>query len=305
MKKRLAVAVGLAVLLVGWFVLFRTSPTPVAGGYVVDLDGLRATAAAPSEELPTDVRVLHVADGDLPKFFVMAGNGSGNYSSVYAAFQVLTPDAGTVLIDTAYDRAGYEALDGTLTTFHDDAWLTLEKAMSNATAIVLTHEHPDHIGGVARSKNVTAHAQGRLLLTQEQLDNALAEPMTGLKKDAVAGLKPIAYEKLYRVAPGVALQRAPGHSPGSQLVYVRRADGRELLFVGDIAWNHDSFKALRMRPLAASLFLHEQRQPVIDQIAALKKLLDEHPEVQVVVAHDGAALERLEASGLVTAGFVE
>ena len=27
-----------------------------------------------------------------------------------------------------------------------------------------------------------------------------------------------------------------GYTPGSQMVYVKRADGREILFLGDVAW---------------------------------------------------------------------
>lgn len=306
MKKRLPALVAVLVVInVLWFVLFRTSPSPTPGAFYVDLEGLRATADAGADELPTDVRVLHLADGALPGFFVIAGGASGSLPAVYASFQVVMPDAGSVIIDTAYDRAGWEAIDGKLSTFHDDAWERLEKAMLASSAIVLTHEHPDHIGGVARSKHALTLAKGPLRMTKEQVDFALAESKTGFTKEAAGALTPIAYDKLFRVAPGVVLQRAPGHSPGSQLIYVHRADGKELLFVGDIAWNQVSIDQQRMRPLAASLFLAEQRQPVIDQLGALHQLQAEHPEVQIVIAHDGKGLERVVASGAVNEGFIE
>ena len=302
-KLRIVLGALVAILLTTYLVFFATSPSP-ADGYSVDLEGLRRTAG--TEDLPTDVRVLHIADGTMPAFAAVAGAGIGSVKTVYSAFQVVTPSAGFVIVDTAYDRAGFDAMGaGAITTFHDDAWMTLDKAMANSAAIVVTHEHPDHLGGAARSTNQDVRKTGRLLMTQEQIDFGVKEAMTGLRAESVKDLKPIAYDALYRVVPGVVLQRAPGHSPGSQLVYVKRADGKELLFVGDVVWNERSLDEGRMRPLLLSLFLGENRRQVIDQIGALQKLRKEHPEIQIVVAHDGDALARVVGTGSVKEGFID
>ncbi|MGV3625794.1 MAG: MBL fold metallo-hydrolase [Archangium sp.] len=302
-KLRIVLGALAAILLTTWLVFFATSPSP-GDGYAIDLEGLRRTAG--TEELPTDVRVLHIADGSMPAFAAVAGAGPMSVNAVYTSFQIVTPASGFVIIDTAYDRAGFDAMGaGAMTSFHDDAWATLDKAMANAAAIVVTHEHPDHLGGAARSKNPEVRKTGRLLVTKEQIDFGVKEPMTGLTAESVKDLKPIAYDSLYRVVPGVALQRAPGHSPGSQLVFVKRADGKELLFVGDVVWNERSIEEGRMRPLLLSLFLGENRTQVIDQIGALQKLRKDHPEVQIVVAHDGDALARVVSTGAVKEGFLE
>ena len=38
-------------------------------------------------------------------FWLLIGGGLGNLPAVYVSFQVVTPDAGTVIIDTAFSRS--------------------------------------------------------------------------------------------------------------------------------------------------------------------------------------------------------
>src|SRR5262249_41940378 len=44
------------------------------------------------------------------------------------------------------------------------------------------------------------------------------------------------YPQYYPVAPGVVLIRSPGHSPDSQMVFIRLQSGREILHSVDSAW---------------------------------------------------------------------
>ena len=118
------------------------------------------------------------------------------------------------------------------------AYERLEKAMTLASAIVFTHEHPDHVGGIASASDSAAFDM-QTRLTREQLESPKLE-RSEFRPGALDHRIPLDYQGLYALAPGVVLQKAPGHSPGSQLIYVELANGRRFVFVGDIAWSKDN-----------------------------------------------------------------
>jgi glyoxylase-like metal-dependent hydrolase (beta-lactamase superfamily II) len=100
-------------------------------------------------------------------------------------------------------------------------------------------------------------------------------------------LTPLEYEKYYALAPGMVLVKAPGHTPGSQLVFVKLASGKELLFIGDVAWHMTQLHELWYRPrLVTDLYLHENRNQVLNEFRTLHDLGASEPALQIVVSHD-------------------
>src|SRR5690606_38980467 len=112
------------------------------------------------------------------------------------------------------------------------------------------------------------------------------------------GYEPLVYEQYEVLAPGVAVIKSPGHSPGSQMVYVQLADGSEVLFIGDVAWKYRNILVQRERArLVTQFFLKEDRSAVFGQLKALKDLSEAEPEISIIPGHDGEIVGNLVEAG--------
>jgi glyoxylase-like metal-dependent hydrolase (beta-lactamase superfamily II) len=297
----IAVAIVGTLIAVGHHVLLGSGEVPALSTYALDLSRLRSTAGAPDAELPIEVRVEVIARSRVPRGFLVAGESLvARAELVTVAYQVVYPDQRSVIIDAGADQALFDAeLPGT--TVDADAHAAVQRALPFAEHVVVTHEHFDHLGGVARSPHFERIAP-KVRLTTAQLDNTAETRRAGLTPQAASQLSPLQYAGHHRLAPGVVLVAAPGHTPGSQMVFVKLRDGRELLLLGDVAWHRDGIELPRARPWVASRFvLGEDREAVNHQLRALHEL--RRQPVHLVVAHDGEQLRALLRDGLLTAGF--
>jgi glyoxylase-like metal-dependent hydrolase (beta-lactamase superfamily II) len=284
------------VLLAGkYFLLSR----PAAAGpeYIIDLAALHTAAVAGGGSLPQRIEVEKIGEFAFPRTLVVAGEGFRMHHMVLLAHRVVWPDS-SVMIDTAMAPAATKKMPGSKADA--PAFDRVEAAMKKASAIVFTHEHVDHVGGVAAAPDFPAIAK-KVRMTREQYDSSKLE-RGEFPAGTLATLEPLSYQGLYAVAPGVVLQKAPGHSPGSQMIYVELGNGQRFLFVGDVAWTKDNIKLQIGRPGIATLLMKEDRPAVAAQLHALAEL---PPDVHVVVAHDPIALDDDLKAGLYREGFTD
>jgi len=282
-----------ALILVGKHLLFDTAAAP-GDQFVVDVEALHRAATA-TGPLPQRIEVEQVGEFSFPQTLAVAGDGWSKHPMVLLAHRVVWPDR-SLVIDTAMSAAAAKVLPGS--TLDSAAIARVEAAMKRADTIVFSHEHSDHVGGLASAPDFAAIAN-KVRMTREQLNSPKLE-RSDFRAGTLESLKPLDYTGLYTLAPGVVLQKAPGHSLGTQLVYVELESGARFLFVGDIAWTTDNISRQIGRPGLATLLMKEDRAAVAAQLRALAAL---PRDIHVIVAHDPVALERDLKAGLYQRGF--
>lgn len=297
--RRLLRAAGalVAVGLVAWYPMVLHSPQPKQQ-YELDLAKARALADSLPGDKPGEIRYERVMEMEFAEAMVMAGEAWKATPMPVYSYQLVYPDR-TVIVDTALPRDAM--LPSVVTEFDEAAFHRVNAAMLAASQIVVTHEHADHIGGVLTHPEV-ARLKPALRLTSQQLENGRG--MAPLKVPAeLEDYRPFDYAGMTALAPGVVLIRAPGHTPGSQMVFVKRADGREVLFLGDVSWRTRNIEQVRERPLFMTLLIGEDRQAVLAQFSALNALARREPGLAQVPGHDAVAIERLATAGFMHPGF--
>ncbi|HWA18597.1 MAG TPA: MBL fold metallo-hydrolase [Devosia sp.] len=299
LRRTLAV-LGVIIIALGigyWWYVGDGNPPATLPAYTLDMAAVRAKA----EELPggkaTDIRVETVATFTFPAVASIGGDGWNGKAMGAFSYQVILP-TDTIIIDTAFNAAIGASLGAKI---DDEAYARMGVAMADATQIVVTHEHSDHIGGIVAFPEPQAIAK-QLRLNKEQAEGVARYGLT--LPPALAEVAPIDYADMLAIAPGVVLIRAPGHTPGSQMIYVKREDGGELMFIGDIGWSLRNVETGRGRPRLLSQFmLNEDRDAVFAELETLKALHAAEPNLLIVPGHDVAAIDALIAAGAMEAGF--
>jgi glyoxylase-like metal-dependent hydrolase (beta-lactamase superfamily II) len=212
MKKFVQIALVVIVCLfvigfVGKYFLVDHAPIPTDSTFTIDMDEVGRLALSMGDGLPTEVRSLVIAEGAFSEWMVVAGGGGGEIPISFVAYQIVYPDK-TVIIDSAADRAGFEAMPSPLKSFSDGNYTLLQDALKKASLVLITHEHFDHVGGIAASPYLN-EILPRLLLTTEQYRSALMEE-AGFPAGALEGYTPVSYDRYYAAAPGIVLIKAPG-----------------------------------------------------------------------------------------------
>lgn len=300
----LLIVVGLlAVVAFGAFrYLFGRAAVPEKSDYALDLSEVRRLASATPGDPPQRVNHEQIAEASLPAGAVFAGESLRvQHPMSHGVYQVVYGDGSYVMIDSAFDADMLHVMNPG-TAFADDAWAAIQRGLAGAKRIVITHEHADHIGGIARFA-APENLLGRVLLTREQLENKAMMTAARFPESLQKSVTPLAYQRYYALAPGMVLVKAPGHTPGSQMIYVRLASGKELLFLGDVAWHMDQIRKLWYRPrLVTDFFIHENRDQVMAEFRTLHDLSERDP-IQFVVSHDADQRKELLAAGLLGPHF--
>jgi glyoxylase-like metal-dependent hydrolase (beta-lactamase superfamily II) len=273
----------------------------VPHSYAADLlTHIRAAAKAVPGPLPTRINFIKIAESHRPLSDIIVGGSQQDYVSARTAFQVVFP-GGSVMIDSGMDETVHKFFGfGRAEPYWADRNAILQQALTAAKLVIITHEHGDHVAGVIRT-SAREEIAAKTLLTRAQLQTLTTYPQMPeirLTPEMARSYIVIDYESYLPVAPGMVLIKAPGHTPGHQMVYVRLASEREYLFIGDVGWTLDNVKQLKLRPEATMRRIGESAPALMFELTWVKEVMDREGLI-VIPSHDEILLKDLTAKRLI------
>ncbi|MEY4721677.1 MAG: hypothetical protein RIQ46_1402 [Pseudomonadota bacterium] len=283
-----------------WWLLFDNSVDPLPPRRL-DIVQLRELAQSLPGNAPHAVEVEQIASQSVPQTLFAAGSGLKLLDISAMAFRLPVKDGRPIVIDSGLLQTQADAQGFSHYSFAAQA--RVNAVMADAGLVLVTHEHVDHLGGLVALAQRSAVLE-RTLLNRRQIDNSRVPDAAAWP----AGLHPVA--KLgdgepQAVAPGVVVIPAPhSHTPGSQMIFVRLADGREYLFTGDISPLTANWQQLRLRSRLLSEHVSpSNRVEVHAWLQAIRQMKQAAPDLVIVPGHDLLPLTMFDRRPLSERGF--
>jgi glyoxylase-like metal-dependent hydrolase (beta-lactamase superfamily II) len=263
------------------------------------LTEIRALASAVPGESPTALRFVTYAEWRGPAAYALERAPAESVDVTFPVFQIRYR-RGWIVIDAGSDRevAGQEV------TYSQERYGQVQQALRRARLILVTHEHHDHVAGVIRSPFLSEIVP-KTLLNRAQVRTLLERPnVPAIRLDSIRASEylTVDYDLLLPIAPGVVLIKAPGHTPGSQMVYARLSSGREIILAGDIAWLMRGVQDPQQKPDSTSRSLGEDRAAIQRQLEWLRGLATSSG-IAVLPCHDRAWLDMSRQRGVLKEGL--
>ena len=295
-----------------WLVLFASAGSTLFGqssqnssGYAawtVRLDQIRQVAGMIPGRRALRINVLKFAESHRSKKFSVQGAPDEPSIQARTVFQIVFAD-GTVMIDSGMDEQVHRFFGrGAVEPYYPEAAKQAEQALRKARAIIITHEHGDHVAGVLRTPFV-AELAPKTLLTRAQVQGLETNPQMPeieITPEMASRYNVVDYDKYLPFGPGVALIKAPGHTPGSQMVYVALESGREFLFIADTAWHMDSVRLIRGK---AAPWIQEDEGELLAQLKWLNVIYQTEKNLFIIASHDEEERKDLVAKGVLGDGL--
>lgn len=266
--------------------LFMANPSRSVEPEGISIGQLRQLAGSISGQRPTQIDAYVAGWRRIPGNFYAAGAGMKRRNFAMLSWRLEVPGSGPVMIDSGTTSNLAKAVHAE--AFVPSAQARIDRGLAQAGLILITSERPQHLGGLAA---FAATRDAPMALTRARLAAGQAPgsvtaaaagwPATLVLRPAIVGQRPVA------VAPGIVAIPTGTPTPGSQMIYVRLAGGREYLFAGDLAPFHVNFTELRLR--SHLLDLHASgtlRRAQMRWLVTLRELARTAPDLVVVPGHD-------------------
>jgi glyoxylase-like metal-dependent hydrolase (beta-lactamase superfamily II) len=220
--------------------------TQVPGYYRMMLGGIEITALYDGA-IQLDTKLLHnTTPTELNKLLARMFVGNPKMQTAVNAYLINTGEH-LVLVD-----AGAAKLLGPSLGFILQNMKAAGYDPAQVDTVVITHLHPDHIGGVADADGKPLFPKARILVAKEDNDFWLSQQVAdnspekmqrffSMARNAAAPYQRTGQWQTFTagstLVPGIRAEKANGHTPGHTAFSVE-SDGQKLLIWGDLVHAH-------------------------------------------------------------------
>lgn len=220
--------------------------TQVPGYYRLQLGRFEITALYDGA-IELDTKLLHnITASDLHRMLSRMFVGNPKMQTAVNAYLINTGEH-LVLVDTGAGKLFGPSLGHVLQNMKAAGY-----EPSQVDTVLITHMHPDHIGGLddangqplfPKARILVSQAESDFWLSQKEADAAPAKIKSRFKmaRDIAAPYLATGRWKTFRegsvLVPGIQAAQAYGHTPG-HTAYAVESEGQKLLIWGDLVHAH-------------------------------------------------------------------
>ena len=163
--------------------------------------------------------------------------------------------------------------------------------LKSLNAILLTHSHWDHVSGLPDFPDVPVWVtpQERQFIRKSG-DMDLCKLFTGIRYEEYGfdGGPYLGFPASHDVYGdgSIVVVPAPGHTPGSVIIFVTLPTGKHYAFVGDLVWQLEGITQREERPWITRRKADTNAQGTRENLLRMIALKERLPELIIVPAHD-------------------
>ncbi|MEZ5728967.1 MAG: MBL fold metallo-hydrolase [Burkholderiaceae bacterium] len=266
----------------------------------------------PSPQVPPGVGIAALPTGSIRARAMLAFRGGAidDVRDLAATALLVRHPRGDLLVDTGFGTA-FDAHFAALPALaRATSTYTLQKPAAvrmrengydprRLAGVLLTHAHYDHVSGVEDLPDVpvwASEAEAAFIASGDPLSELARHQTSGrLRSYRFDGGPYLGFERSFDFwGDGtVVVVPAPGHTPGSVIVFVTLGSGERYALLGDIVWQLDGLSMPAERPwLVRTLVDHDEAgvRLAIARVLALRRL---DPAIHLVPSHDSRAYRDL------------
>ncbi len=290
---------------------FAPAPLPPPAPFEGSLPPASPPAAMAIFQLPTGVVHRTAA-------FAYRGGSFRDYRDFSMAGALVRHPRGDLLIDTGFGREIdtqimlMPFLFRMITSYSraEPAAAQLDAVgydRKNLRGILLTHAHWDHVSGIADFPGVPVlvTADERRFVADGGVISIVARSLPDVHYEEYGfdGGPYLGFPSSHDVYGdgAIVVVPAPGHTPGSVIVFVALPDGKRYAFLGDLVWQREGILEREERPWVQRAAVDGDPAGVRTNMLRVAALAARFPEMVLVPAHDARgfdAMSRLTRSAL-------